>query len=219
MTVRDNRRGIFRGRIILRWGGDCSTIFPPLYSPTLRISLGFDSFFVRERGGILKEESFIILWILNHSWFFVILITEINAKIIKNPLTLAFFVDYKIFFWIFQRKRKEIKINKSIGANNWIIRGWDQKNLKPGLHPEEKGRRFILYNPNKLYREKRKKKDSSGKNVKAVKTIDRRKNVTGYFKYKPLKDRNRVREREIRQGGLSFEPKWSDSSNRKQVAA
>lgn len=27
----------------------------------------------------------------------------------------------------------------------------------------------------------------------AVKTIDRRKNVTGYFKYKPLKDRNRER--------------------------
>ena len=40
-----------------------------------------------------------------------------------------------------------------------------------------------------------------------MKTIDRRKNVTGYFKYKPLKDRNREREREIRHGGLSFEPK------------
>lgn len=57
VTVRDNRRGIFRGRIILRWGGDCSTIFPPLYSPTLRISLGSiaSSF---ERGGYRKRNHY-----------------------------------------------------------------------------------------------------------------------------------------------------------------
>lgn len=58
VTVRDNRRGIFRGRIILRWGGDCSTIFPPLYSPTLRISLGsIPSSF--ERGGYWKRNHYL----------------------------------------------------------------------------------------------------------------------------------------------------------------
>lgn len=59
-----------------------------------------------------------------------------------------------------KKKKKKSKNKQNIEANTWA----DQKNLKPGFHPTEteKGEDVYPSNPNKLYREKKKREQTEG---------------------------------------------------------
>lgn len=73
---------------------------------------------------------------------------------LSSFITLTFFLDHKIF----QKKKKKSKNKQNIEANTWA----DQKNLKPGFHltETEKGEDVYPSNPNKLYREKKKREQT-----------------------------------------------------------